>query len=244
MDLTKLKLVDLTHGLNANIPHWDLDCGFKCQTVTDYDECETLTKFKVQQLQMVSGIGTHMDAPSHCIRDGLSIADIPLAHLIRPCVVIDVSPKVHENYQVTINDIEEFEAKFKQIANGTLVIIHTGWSQYWHSPKYRNDLHFPSVSAPAAQLLVKRGISGLGIDTLSPDAGASGFPVHQILLANNCYIIENITNSDKLPATGAYIFALPLKIEHGTEAPIRLVGIFGKDLINQTIIEESNVIHK
>lgn len=244
MDLTKLKLVDLTHSLNANIPHWDLGCGFMCQTVTDYGAYDTPTKFKVQQLQMVAGIGTHLDAPSHCISGGLNIADIPLAHLIRPCVVIDVAHKAHENYQVTINDIEEFEAKFKQIANGTLVIIHTGWSQYWHFPKYRNNLQFPSVSAAAAQLLVSRGISGLGIDTLSPDTGISGFPVHQILLENNCYIIENIANSDQLPASGAYILALPLKIEHGTEAPIRLVGILENDLGKPTITEESSVIHK
>ena len=225
MDLAKLKLVDLTHSLNANIPHWDLGCGFNCQTTSDYADCQTSTKFKIQHLQMLSGIGTHLDAPSHCISGGLSIADIPLTNLIRPGVVINIAHKAHENYQVSTYDIEEFEASYEPIVPGTLVIIHTGWNQHWPTAKYRNNLQFPSLSAAAAQLLVKREICGLGIDTLSPDTGTSGFPVHQILLEKNCYIIENIANSDQLPATGAYILALPLKIEHGTEAPIRLVGI-------------------
>lgn len=68
--------------------------------------------------------------------------------------------------------------------------------------------------------------------------------MHQILLENNCYIIENIANSDQLPASGAYILALPLKIEHGTEAPIRLVGILENDLGKPTLTEESSAIHK
>lgn len=70
---------------------------------------------------------------------------------------------------------------------------------------------------------------GLGIDTLSPDTRDSGFPVHQLVLGAGKYIIENIANAKKLPTTGCCIIALPIKIQHGTESPIRLVGIRSKE---------------
>ena len=49
---------------------------------------------------MRAGIGTHMDAPAHCIRNGATIADIPLQRLIHPCVMIDVSAKANEHFLV------------------------------------------------------------------------------------------------------------------------------------------------
>ena len=53
----------------------------------------------------------------------------------------------------------------------------------------------------------------------------SNFPVHQIMLSAGKYIIENIAHANQLNATGDFIIALPIKIQNGTEAPIRLVGM-------------------
>ena len=69
---------------------------------------------------------------------------------------------------------------------------------------------------------------GIGIDTLSPDRPESGYPVHQIILGNGRYIIENIANARLLPTTGSYIFAMPLKLAKGSESPIRLLGMLKK----------------
>lgn len=49
-------------------------------------------------------------------------------------------------------------------------MIQTGWSKFWDKPeKYHNNYIFPSVSLEAAKIFLKRGVSALGIDTLSPD---------------------------------------------------------------------------
>ncbi|MCI5057750.1 MAG: cyclase family protein, partial [Flavobacteriales bacterium] len=110
------------------------------------------------------------------------------------------------------------------------VIIYTGWEQYWGTPeKYRNNYVFPSISKEAASLLLDRQIVGLGIDTLSPDRPEDGFPVHHLILGADKYIIENIANASKLPSVGAHTFALSIKIQGGTEAPLRLVGMFRKE---------------
>ena len=177
---------------------------------------------------MRAGIGTHMDAPNHCIEGGMDIASIPLKNLIRPFVVINVEGKAHETYQVTYEDIKEFESTHGIIPSHHIVIIHTGWGKYWNQEKFRNDLQFPSVSIEAAEVLLKRGIVGLGIDTLSADTGSSSFSVHQLLLENNVYLLENVSNSGMLPPKGGYLIALPLKIQDGTESSVRLIAVINK----------------
>ncbi len=228
LSLEEFDFIDLTHPLSSDIPHWGLQCGFQYKNEMDYSNCVTDVKFRVQSIQMVAGIGTHMDAPAHCIPGAATILEIPLQSLITPCRVIDVSDKTHERYCVTTDDIKTFEDEYGMIPKGTLIIIHTGWDQWWDQPeKYRNKLVFPSVSKRAAELLLARDIVGLGIDTLSPDTANSGFPVHELFLGAGKYIIENIANAKKLGAIG-YSIALPIKIQGGTEAPIRLVGMKSK----------------
>jgi kynurenine formamidase len=219
--------IDLTHSLSQDIPHWGIDVGFKYNArLIQSAETAGPVKFRVQRLEMSAGIGTHMDAPSHCFADASSIDKIPIQSLITICRIIDVSGKAHEHYQVTANDVLDFENEHGMIPEGAFVIIYTGWDQRWDQPeKYRNDKIFPSISIEAAELLLTRNIVGIGIDTLSPDAFGSNFPVHALILGAGKYIIENVTNAKQLDPVGSYIFALPMKIADGTEAPVRLIGM-------------------
>ncbi|HAT4451848.1 TPA: cyclase family protein [Legionella pneumophila] len=220
------QLIELTHILDETSPSWEENCGFSSSIVLDYADCTSETSFRVQHLTMPAGMGTHMDAPSHCCPDGLSIDQIPLDKLAAPCVVIDVSQKAHDLYSVVPQDIADFEKKHGLIQPNSFVIIKTGWSRFWDtSIQYRNNYHFPSVSAETATLLVSRGIVGLGIDTLSPDRPDDGYPVHRILLSSGRYIVENIANSEQLPPTGSFVMAFPLKIKQATETPMRLIGL-------------------
>lgn len=220
------KSIDLTHTIFSDAPTWEGDCGFSHDIMLDYSSCATPVKFRVQKLNMVAGIGTHIDAPAHCTPGGRTIDELELDELIVPCVVIDVSRRANESYLVTLDDIIAFEQSYGDIAAGCLVIIRTGWDQFWGQPeKYRNNLVFPSVTNEAAQYLLKSGIVGLGIDTLSPDRPDSGYPVHASLLGTGKYIIENVANTSMLPPTGSFVFVLPLKIKEGTEAPVRLIAL-------------------
>jgi kynurenine formamidase len=156
----------------------------------------------------------------------MDIASIPLEQLIAPCIVIDVSARAHENYRVTPDDIRHFETTYGPINKKSFVIIYTAWDKFWNNKdEYRNNLIFPTISSEATELLLERDIVGLGIDTLSPDNEADGFPVHRLVLGSGKYIIENIANAGLMPPVGAYTFALPIKIQDGAESPIRLIAI-------------------
>lgn len=220
------KFIDLTHALDSTIPTWNGGCGFNHYVHIDYSDCTSEDKFRVMKVKMHAGIGTHMDAPSHCIPGGRFIHDFDVNELIMQCVVIDVSDKCFERYSLSAQDVADFESKYGLIAKGSCVMVKTGWSKFWHEPlKYHNNHVFPSVSSEAASLLLKRGVNALGIDTLSPDRPEDGFKVHKTFLGADKVIIENVANLGSMPSTGSFVMVLPIKIKDGTEAPIRLVGL-------------------
>lgn len=218
-------LVDLTHTLDEKIPSWSGSCGFHQEVKLDYNSTNEIS-FRVQQLKMHAGIGTHIDAPAHCSLGKKTIEQLDLNNLIAPCVVIDVSTHADEHYTLPQNEIIAFEKKHGTIQPKSFVIIRTGWEKFWQEPKkYHNNFHFPSVSKEAADYLIQRKAVGLGIDTLSPDRPGTGYPAHAAFLGSEKYIIENIANAAALPPTGSFIMALPIKTHYGTEAPMRLVGL-------------------
>jgi kynurenine formamidase len=48
---------------------------------------------------------------------------------------------------------------------------------------------------------------------------------HRVLTGANLYGLENVANLERLPATGATLIALPMKIRGGTGGPVRIVAI-------------------
>lgn len=225
----KVKCIDLTHELSPDIPTWNGSCGFYLEKKQDYDQM-----FLVQQIKMHAGVGTHMDAPCHCISKGNAIADLPLRLFLVPACVIDVSLRAHADYVVSKEDIDEYEEAFGKIPKGVLVIAYTGWSRFWPDViAYRNvdaqgKMHFPAFSKEAAEVLVQRDVAGLAIDTLSPDCHDTTYPVHHLLLGEGKYIIENIADCSHMPPKGAYVVALPLRINEAAEAPMRIIGLIPK----------------
>ena len=222
----KFKAIDLTHEILPEIPTWDGSCGFELSINTDYKDCTPPDLFRKKKIKCGAGIGTHIDAPAHVKERGLTIDKLSLDELITDCIVIDVSSEADELYVIKPEVIESFEKQYGEIKPNSFVILYTGWEKYWHNgEKYINNHKFPSIDKSTALLLLERNISGLGIDTLSADTGANGFPVHQAILGAGKYLVENITNAKALPPVGAKTFVLPIKIKDATEAPIRLIAI-------------------
>ncbi len=221
------KVTDLTHTISAAIPAWDGKPDFELQTTTDYPDCTPPNLFRIQKQTIGMSVGTHIDAPAHVIPGGRTVDQLTAEELVAECVVIDVSAEADEHYVVMPAAIEKFEKQYGEIPGHALVVFYTGWSKRWEMPeRYHNNHVFPSVHVDTAGILLKRNIAGLAIDTFSCDTGASGFPVHQVVLGADKYLIENVANANLLPPTGAKAIALPMKIKGATEAPLRLVALW------------------
>lgn len=186
--------------------------------------------------------GTHLDAPVHFAANGLTSDQLGIDRLTGDAVVIDVSDTTLKNadYLVTENDILQWEKKNGPVSEGMIIIFKTGYGQfypdaakYFGTPKKGAegiaDLHFPGIDPGAAQWMVRRKTKAVGIDTPSIDFGQSkDFKTHQVLMGVNIPAFENVANVDKLPATGTYIVALPMKIKNGSGGPLRIIGWVGK----------------
>ncbi len=185
--------------------------------------------------------GTHLDAPIHFAEGKKTSDQIPLAQLIALAVVIDISDKTAKDadYRLTVDDITAWEKKNGKIAPGTIVLLRTGWGARWpdrkayfgdDTPGATDKLHFPSYGADAAKLLVnERRVAAIGIDTASIDYGQSkDFIVHQIAMGADVPGFENVAHLEKLPARGAYVIALPMKIAGGSGGPLRIVALIPK----------------
>ena len=89
------------------------------------------------------------------------------------------------------------------------------------------QLHFPGLHPDAVRwLLTNRRVAAVGIDTASIDYGQSTtFESHRTLAAGNVPVFENLASLERLPARGATIIALPMKIGGGSGAPLRAVAL-------------------
>jgi kynurenine formamidase len=237
LDLSRYQLVDLSHAYGPSTLYWPTSkTKFKLDSEAA-GKTEGGFYYASNSLSTPEHGGTHLDAPRHFSEAGRTTEQIPLEHLIAPAVVIDVTAQASRDrdYRLTRDDVLQFENVNSPIAKGTIVLLRTGWSKHWPNAKtYLGDdtpgdaskLSFPSYGVDAARLLVEdRGVVALGIDTASIDYGRStDFQVHRIAAARNVPGFENLANLDRLPARGAIVAALPMKIEGGSGGPLRAVA--------------------
>jgi kynurenine formamidase len=201
-------------------------CGFRSEIKMDYPQGLRVLSYKCH-----AGIGTHLDAPSHFIPGGSNAGDIPLKSLIVPSHVLHVSDQCAADLIVQPDDLFVYEKRYGMIEKGSLILVHTGWGKHWTQPdRYRNldreaMMHFPTLSHELGEILIKRDVVGVGIDTLSPDPPKSQFPIHHLFLGKGKYILENVASLEQMPPVGAYVINLPLRIREGSESPVRLVGV-------------------
>lgn len=241
LDLASAKIIDLSHSFDANTIYWPTPpSGFE---LTQLHKGPTKGGFFYYANAFCSPEhgGTHLDAPMHFAEGRWTSSDIPPERFVGPAVVIDVAEKASKDpdYTLTPADIADWEAAHGRIAEGTIVLLRTGWSSRWpdkkaylgdDTPGDASNLHFPSFGPEAATLLVQeRHVRLIGVDTASVDNGPShDFLVHRIVAAANVAGLENLKDLDRLPPTGAWVIALPMKIARGSGGPARIIALLPK----------------
>jgi kynurenine formamidase len=237
-DLRTARVVDLTHPFDERTPYWPTATrGFELAPV-HYGRTEAGYFYSAYSFCAPEHGGTHLDAPIHFGEGRWTADQIPVERLVRPAVVIDVAAAsaADADHRLTAEELQTWESRHGRIAEGTIVLLRTGWSARWPDKKrYLGDdtpgdasrLHFPSYGAEAARILVAdRKVAALGVDTASIDPGsAKDFPVHQIVAAANVPGFENLAGLDALPPTGAWVIALPMKIAGGSGGPLRAIAL-------------------
>jgi kynurenine formamidase len=184
-------------------------------------------------------VGTHLDAPVHFHEGGKSIEQLSLQRFMGDVVVIDVRNQVaaDKEYLVTVDDVLQWEATHGKIPDDSIVLFNMGLARAWPDKiKYTGtdkrgnegvaELKNPAIHKDTALFLsTQRRIKLVGLDTTSFDnARQSDRRSHRIFFEHDIPGIENVANIDALPATGAFMIALPMKIKDGSAAPVRVIA--------------------
>jgi kynurenine formamidase len=231
------KVVDLSYSFGPDTIYWPTAESFKLERVA-YGPTPQGYWYAANNICMAEHGGTHMDAPIHFAQGQRTSDAVPLSSCIGPAVVIDVRQHAaaDRDYRLTVDDIKAWEAQNGRAPAGAIIIMWSGWGAYWGDKlRYLGsdthgdvaNLHFPGFSKDAAEFLIKeRDIAGVAVDTASIDYGQStDFIVHQLINGANKPGFENLANVDRLPATGATVIALPLKIAGGSGGPARIIAV-------------------
>ena len=183
---------------------------------------------------------THVDAPWHYNstiqgNPAQTIDELPLEWFLSAGVVLDFTAKA-DGEAVTAPEVEaELGRIGHALAPLDIVLVRTGRDRFYEAPDYM--IRGPGVTAEATRWLWERGVRVMGIDAWGWDAPLNlqaeeakernergiFWAAHQADLPYSQ--IERLVNLDRLPPTGFRLCCFPLKLEGGSAAPARVVGI-------------------
>ena len=228
--------VDLSYAFSKETIYWPTADGFRLDEVA-HGETDLGYFYSAYNVFTAEHGGTHLDAPFHFFRGGMTAAEIPLDRLIAPAIVVDVVARATPDYLISTSDLEAWEADHGRIPDGSVLLFRTGWGDRWPDrlsylgtertgPDAVPELHFPGIHPDAARWITEqRDVAAVGIDTPSIDYGQStGFEAHLIIYSSNIPGFENVANLGTVPEWGAYVVALPMKIAGGSGGPLRIVA--------------------
>lgn len=231
--------VDLSHDFSAETVYWPTATPFSLQVISA-QRTPAGFYYAANDFSTSEHGGTHLDSPIHFAEGRHTTDQIPLDRLIGPAVVVDVTARAEESadYRLDRGALEEWERSHGRVPDESIVLVRTGWSSRWpDKARYLGttktgqagvaELHFPGIDSSAARwLAAERKVKAVGIDTPSIDYGQSKtFDTHRILLGENIPAFENVAALDRLPPTGAFVVALPMKIKGGSGGPLRIVAL-------------------
>ena len=126
------RVVDMSYPYNSDTIYWPTEDDFKLNP-----EFNGITDggywYSSNTLTTAEHGGTHIDAPIHFAQGQTTMDELPLEQLMGAVAVVDVSEGANENvdYQVSVADIEAWETGHGRLPAGIIVLLHTGYGQYW-----------------------------------------------------------------------------------------------------------------
>jgi arylformamidase len=208
-----MELFDITVPISPDMPVWPGDSGV---TITQIRSINSGDNANISHLALGAHTGTHVDAPVHFIKEGVTLDQIPLEHFVGEVQVLEtlnvdlITDQVLENLDTPIDSKK--------------VLFKTRNSAYWVKGETSFKENFVALSPNGARYLLDKEIELVGIDYLSIAPYQQSVPTHQLLLKAGVIILEGVDLSAVKP--GRYIlFCLPLKLVGVDGAPARVVLI-------------------
>ncbi|MGA9391341.1 MAG: cyclase family protein [Candidatus Sulfotelmatobacter sp.] len=230
--LKQAKYVDLTHTINPSIPVWHGFGPSKFLPTVDPATNRPYTYekdgFEATHYDLSTDqLGTQLDPPAHWNPYFPAIDELPPTYTIRPLVVIPIQDKVAKDpgYQMSVDDIRDWEKRNGKIPEGSVVFIRSDWSKEWPNPELATRTQFPGVKLEALKFLhLERKILFHGHEALDTDTTPT-LEGEAWLLRNGYTQGEGVANLDKVPEKGALVAIGYPKLQGGTGGYARYIAI-------------------
>lgn len=210
-----MSVLDLTHTIKNDMPVYPGTEQPRLTTACTIDE----VGYKETILHMYSHTGTHMDAPAHMIREGMTLDTFPAERLAGKGIVIDCRGEK----EISLDLLRRYNLR-----GAEFVLFCTGWDKRWGQEDYYED--FPVLTAEAAAYLAALPLKGVGEDCISLDPCDSvDFPNHLTLMRSGFLNTENLKNLDQLIGKAFTFVTLPLKFEASDGCSCRAVAMIEED---------------
>lgn len=176
----------------------------------------------MHRIATISHIGTHIEAPYHCVRDGRDLASIPIEQLVGAAVVLDLG-QLPPDSLVGADEMAAVAARAGGIQQGDIVLLLTGYAGRQNTPDYERR---PSLTAAAMTYLVEQGVKLVGTDLsgLEGPRTPGHLDCHLALLTHDIPFIENVANLTELRQPRVFVCALPIPVQGLDAFPLRVIA--------------------
>jgi len=170
-------------------------------------------KVTMSRIEMNSHDGTHIDAPLHFFRNGVTIDQMPIDTGGGPARVIEIKDR---------ESIKPAELEPYKIQAGERLLFKTHNSEWVYRERFINS-EFVYFSTEAAVYLAGLKVRMVGLDylTIGKVTEPSNIQaVHEAFLGKGVFVLEGI-NLSGVEAGRYDLVCLPLRLKKGDAAPVR-----------------------
>jgi len=107
-----------------------------------------------------------------------------------------------------------------EVHSGDFVFFRTDWSKSVNTDAYYRH---PELAADLVKWLISKEINAVGIDALGLGRDRKHGEYDRLLLKNDIFVIENLTNLAAIPQTEFRVYCFPLNIQDIDAIPARVV---------------------
>ncbi|GAA3204282.1 cyclase family protein [Dactylosporangium siamense] len=206
------RFVELSHPIHAGLVTYP---GMPGPVITDYlsrDDSRGRyavdTTFQIGRIDLIANTGTYLDTPAHRFEGRSDLTDVPLDRVADlPGLLVDAAGE----RAVDAAHLAKALGDGTDLS-GVAVLVCTGWSRHFGSPAYGGP-DAPFLTRDAVEWLVRKGPALVGIDSVNIDDVADlTRPAHTGLLDAGIYVVEHLTDLDRLPLDGFRFSAVPPRI--------------------------------
>ena len=100
-------------------------------------------------LELSEHTGTHIDAPAHFGKGQPTVDEIPPESLVGEAIVVNITEQAlkEPDYELTVNDLRNWEEKHGRIPDGSILFVLTGFGKYWGDEKKYFGIKEPKTNA-------------------------------------------------------------------------------------------------